>query len=140
VKRWAVCFVWFALVAGLGCGRSSVPATEAKGEAPKEYAPEADITGVYTPEYQPKSTVHITRDGEVYTIRWEHPFGAWLGVGLRDRDKLSVGWHRVDGQDLGVSIYQIEQGGQGPKLVSKFAGYRDNRVQQETLRFLKKAD
>jgi hypothetical protein len=97
-----------------------------------------DITGIYTPEYLPKSTVQITKEGDVYTVRWQHPFGAWEGVGLREGDRLSVGWQRGDGKDLGVSIYRIEPGGQGPKLVSRFAGFQDNRVQQETLRFLKK--
>ena|SRR5579871_3501151 len=140
MKHWAVIFFSLGLAAGSGCGRSSVPAPAETVIAASEPLHDLDITGVYTPEYLPKSTVRITREGEIYTIRWEHSFGVWLGVGLRDSDKLSVGWHRVDGQDLGVSVYTIEAGGQGPRLVSRFAGYRDNRVQQETLRFLKKLD
>jgi|SRR6516164_4017477 hypothetical protein len=140
MKGWMVVFLAMVLAAGEGCGTRSVPVSADAGNVEAQRTPEVDITGIYTPEYQPKSAVQITREGEVYTVRWEHPFGVWVGVGLRDGNQLSVGWQRVDGHDLGVSIYQIEQGGQGPKLVSRFAGYRDNKVQQETLRFLKKLD
>jgi hypothetical protein len=136
MKRRVVIVLALALAACLGCGKSPVAAPQGGGE--RDSMRDADITGVYTPEYQPKSTVQITKEGEVYTVRWDHPWGAWLGVGLREGDKLSVGWHRVDGQDLGVSIYKIEPGGQGPKLVSRFAGYRDNKIQEETLRFLRR--
>ena len=55
MKRWAVIILAIACAASGGCGTRSVPATLEGDKAEGEGAPEVDIIGVYTPEYQPKS-------------------------------------------------------------------------------------
>jgi uncharacterized protein (TIGR03067 family) len=63
-----------------------------------------------------RATAEIQRKGDAYIVLWSHGgVGAFIGVGIRKANVLSVAWTNREG--LGVSVYQIEK---GPKLVGTY--------------------
>ena len=95
-----------------------------------------DVQGVYR---SGQSDVRITKNGEVYQIRWDFPDGSrWIGVGLVSGDTLSFGWDLPRGGNLGICVYKIEKGDKGPKLVGHWAAYQDKKPTADTLTFVSK--
>jgi uncharacterized protein (TIGR03067 family) len=62
------------------------------------------------------ATAEIQRHGDAYLVRWNvGPALAYVGVGIRKANTLSVAW--TNRGTVGVSVYEIEK---GPKLIGTF--------------------
>jgi hypothetical protein len=114
----------------LGCGHQ--PGLTSPAQAGEEQ----DITGTYNAS---GGDFTITRNGEVYQVRWEYPDGrVWVGVALLEGKTLSVAWDFPTGGNLGVAVYKVEKGEKGPNLVGRWAAYQDPRSTADTIAFVKK--
>jgi uncharacterized protein (TIGR03067 family) len=81
-----------------------------------------NIIGKYTSDtYGPDGkkaslSAEIQKQGDAYLVRWTAPGGvAYIGMGLRKGDTLSVAW--ANRGTIGLSVYRIEK---GPKLIGQF--------------------
>jgi hypothetical protein len=101
-------------------------------------AREPDISGYYNEKGD--EFTKITRSGDVYQYLQHSKAGDWIGVAIREDDHLTIGWHRSDGRNLGVSSYRIQRGSSGPTLVGGWAAYPGGRVVQDTLSWSRKPD
>jgi hypothetical protein len=72
---------------------------------------ELDITGYYN-EKDGEFT-RITRNGDLYQFLQRYKVGDWVGVAIRQDDRLSVAWQRSDGANLGSHGLQDREGRQG---------------------------
>jgi len=82
-----------------------------------------EITGKYkasSRDVDGKTAVgesEIRRIGECYLVQYRQGRNvAYIGIGIRQADQLSVCW--ANGRELGLSVYKIEK---GPKLVGGYA-------------------
>jgi hypothetical protein len=104
----------------------------------------AAIEGDYTSTYEGVQKVRITKNGEVYQVRWDLSDGThWVGVGLLNAkgDMFTVASVVSKGKDeeyengsLHVSVFKVAtKGDKVTKLVSECARYGDKKTHQETL-------
>jgi hypothetical protein len=98
-----------------------------KAQAPKDL----DITGYYN--QKDREFTRISKSGDVYQYLNHQKTGDWIGAIVREDDHLSIGWHRSDGANLGVSVYRIEKGDKGPTLVGGWAAYPGGRIARDAL-------
>lgn len=106
-----------------------------------EDAAEMDITGHYTWDgIKDGEDYAILKNGEVYQVLWRLKTGTWIGVAIRDGDRLSVAWDFPKGGNLGVAVYKIEKGDKGPVLVGKWAAYQDKLTTKDAYRWSRKTD
>jgi hypothetical protein len=102
---------------------------------------EVDITGHYSWEGMKNGeSYRISKNGEVYQVLWKLQAGTWIGVALRDGDRLAVAWDKPNGGNLGVAVYKIEKGAKGPALVGRWAAYQDKQSTKDTYTWSKKLD
>lgn len=100
---------------------------------------EIDITGYYGEKGG--EFTKITKNGDnVYQYLNRQPAGDWIGVAIRDGDTFSIGWQKSDGRNLGVSVYRIEKGNKGPKLVGEWSPYPGGGTRKDTLQWSRKVD
>jgi len=99
---------------------------------------EVDITGYYN-EKDGEFT-RITRNGELYQFLQRYKAGDWVGVAIRQDDRLSVAWQRSDGANLGVTVFKIEKSDKGPTLVGGWAALQDRRITPDTQRWSRKLE
>ena len=99
---------------------------------------EVDITGYFN-EKDGEYT-RIVKNGDVYLYLSHLKAGDWVGVGIRDGDRLAIAWQRSDGKNLGVSHYRIETGAQGPSLVGNWTSLESNRLGPDRQTFARKLD
>jgi hypothetical protein len=100
---------------------------------------DVEISGYYS-EKDGEYT-KISRNGEnVYQYLDHQKAGDWIGVAIRDGDSLSIGWHKPDGRNLGVSFFKIEKGDKGPTLVGAWAPYPGGGMIKQTLTWSRKVD
>jgi hypothetical protein len=126
-----------AFLVAFGCGSSS---TGTGQEVPPKDK-EVDITGHYTWEgIKEGEDYAISKNGEVYQVFWRLKAGDWIGVAIRDGDRLSVAWDKPTGGNLGVAVYKIEKGAKGPSLVGSWAAYEDKKATKDSYKWSKKLD
>jgi hypothetical protein len=78
---------------------------------------------------QYKGEVEITKEGDVYNLKWTIASKTHLGIGIRQDDKLSVSW--ISEGIGGIVVYKIEKGG---KLSGKWSQFgTKGTVLDETL-------
>jgi hypothetical protein len=104
-----------------------------------------DITGYYTCRgregngAQYTGVAVVTKAKEVYIVQWTIGIGSnFVGVGIRQGDKLAVSWAQAGEKGLvrGINLYRIEK---GPTLNGRWATLPgDGTLKTETLTFLKK--
>ena len=76
--------------------------------------------------------VVIRKHGDSYILQWVIGLEAYFGVGMRDGDRLVVGWSSSAGK--GVTVYQVGS----KKLVGTWVAIPGNgKVHEETLELLK---
>ena len=76
--------------------------------------------------------VVITKTGQTYKIQWTIRSGeAHAGVAIREGNVLSACF--VGNGAAGVVAYKIQESKDGPRLVGRWAGLRDQKTQSETL-------
>jgi hypothetical protein len=113
------------LVLGLGL---LVPAALRAAEGP-------EIGGNYTckgmnpdgKEYT--GSVKITKQGDVYHLKWTIGQGSQSGVGIREENTLAVSWVGAGGAS-GVVVYKI---GKDKRLVGRWAVQGGKDIYTETL-------
>jgi hypothetical protein len=104
----------------------------------------AQIAGDYDSSYEGLKNVRITRDEDVYRVRWDLADGThWVGVGLLSAkgDTFTVASVVSRGNDdeyvngsLHVSVYRVmREGERVTGLVSDCARYGDKKVHNERL-------
>jgi hypothetical protein len=109
--------------------------------APAEDKKEADIAGHYTWDgIKDGEDYEIRKNGEVYQVLWTQKNGTWIGVAIRDGDRLCVAWDKPNGGNLGVAVYKIEKGDKGPALVGSWAAYEDKRATKDSYKWARKLD
>lgn len=102
---------------------------------------EVDITGHYSWKgIKEGEDYSIIKNGEVYQVLWRLESGTWIGVAIRDGNRLAVAWDFPTGGNLGVAVYKIEKGEKGPLLVGKWAAYQDKLTTKDTYQWSKKLD
>jgi hypothetical protein len=100
---------------------------------------DVDITGYYG-EKDGEFT-KISRNGDsVYQYLNHQKVGDWIGVAIREGDTLSIGWEKVDGRNLGVSVYRIEKGAKGPTLIGVWSPYPGGGTVKDSLTWSRKVD
>ncbi len=103
------------------------------------------VEGDYSSDYKGVNKVRITKNGDVYKVRWDLADGThWVGVGLLNKvgDTLTVASAVSKGKDeqyvdgsLHISVYKVDKAGDKiTKLVSECARYGDKKTHKETLR------
>ncbi len=104
-------------------------------------AKDVDITGHYSwPGIQEGEDYAILKNGEVYQVLWRTKAGNWIGVAIREGDRLAVAWDFPTGGNLGVAVYTIEKGEKGPSLVGKWASYKDKLVTKDAYKWSRKLE
>ena len=98
---------------------------------------DVDITGFYNEK--DGEFFQITRNGASYQVLWRYKAGDWVGVAIRDGDRFAVAWQRFDRANLGVSLYRIEKGDRGPRMVGGWAAYPGGGIAPDTLNFSRRA-
>jgi len=99
--------------------------------------PEVDITGFYNEK--DGEFFQIVKNGASYQVLWRYKAGDWVGVAIRDGDRFAIGWQRSDRANLGVSLYTIERGERGPRMVGGWAAYPGGGIAPDTLNFSRRA-
>lgn len=103
----------------------------------------ADITGLYSCEgndaqgrgYMGRTV--IRKVGDTYHVRWVVGSTTYGGAGIRRGNILSVGWAGENG--TGLTVFQIEKGEKGPKLVGQWTGNPPaGKLSEETLIFVQR--
>ena len=95
----------------------------AEGKFPGDIAGEynSQATALGGPDVEGKAV--IQRLGESYLVRYSHQGRlAYLGVGVRSGDVLSVSWSSPDRKEIGLSVYLIEKNGTMRGRYSKLGG------------------
>jgi hypothetical protein len=130
-------YLMIAIVCILGCGAVETQREKAAADDKQE----VDITGHYSWEgIKEGETYMITKNGDLYQVLWRQKNGDWIGVAMRDGNRLSVAWDKPNGGNLGVAVYKIEKGEKGPDLVGAWAAYEDKKVTKDTYKWSKKLD
>lgn len=76
-----------------------------------------------------QGTVVIIQNGDCYQVTWHIGSQIYLGVGLMQGDRLSVGYRDLSGSSTGVVVYKVE----GEKLQGVWAMPGDTKTGTETL-------
>jgi hypothetical protein len=111
------------LIAMLSCGglraggenAATAPTTAPAAEKDKDYSGKYLAEGVGNAGRKYKAMVEIIREGDVYQVIWVlGPREFYMGVGLVEDERLSVGWST--GGTPGVVVYKSE----GEQLVGRW--------------------
>jgi hypothetical protein len=110
-----------------------VPGTLAAQEANVDISGHYRANGTHDPSKKAyRADVEITKNGEVYRLRWKDKNNTWEGVGLREGDRLVVATSS-GGKSMAVLSYRIIAGPNGTRLVGRWAYLSDRITSTETL-------
>jgi hypothetical protein len=107
------------------------------GLAARTQDQDADITGFYNE--RDGEFFQIVKNGATYQVLWRYKAGDWVGVAIREGNTFAVAWQRSDRANLGVSLYRIEKGDRGPRMVGNWAAYPGGGITPDTLNFSRRA-
>jgi len=98
---------------------------------------DVDIAGFYNEK--DGEFFQIVKNGATYQVLWRYKAGDWVGVAIREGSTFAVAWQRYDRANLGVSLYRIERGDRGPRMVGGWAAYPGGGIVPDTLNFSRRA-